>query len=199
MEVTELIEWCRQQAQQRGWVEFPAELLERIAPEEARQVAQALQSSVLMRLPEWEIAFFEWLREADPAVWQDLWGGQELEPYVVGISFLPFLLQHRQRGFPICDLVTVDNYYFAPSQITPSEGQAFLEAALQLLAEGKPLTLAQEFLLEVSRGAIDIWHFAYHRRVPLAAVKEAVAELVEGKVLLHLRTAEEVAEHVQLE
>ncbi len=199
METAALIAWCRQEAQQRGWVEFPREVLEHLTQEQAQQIARELGRDTLMRLPEWEVAFFEWLREADPPVWQDLWGDGDAQPYVVGISLLPFLLRERRRGFPICDLVGAVNYYFAPVHITPVEGVAFLEAALQARREGKPLTLAQQFLLEVSVGAIDIWHFAYHCRVELSAVKEAVAELVEAKVLLHYRSAEELAEYVQLE
>ncbi len=199
MSVGELIQWCRQEAAQRGWVEFPEELLRSLTPEEAQQIAEALRRDTLMRLPQAEIAFFEWLREHDPAVWHDLWDNTDVQPYVVGISFLPYLLREPRRGFPICDLVTVDNYYFAPAHITPNEGRAFLEAAQQALVEGKPLTLAQMFLLEVSRGAIDIWHFAYHYRVPLQAVKEMVADLVAGRVLLHLRSADELAEYVRLE
>jgi len=152
-----------------------------------------------MRLPEWEIAFFEWLREVDPPVWHDLWGDSSQQPYIVGISFLLPLLQDRLRGFPICDLVSVSNYYFTPAHITPNEGVALLEAIHTAGREGKPLTLAQEFLLEVSRGAIDIWHFAYYRQVDVAAVKEAVADLVQAQALLHFRSAEELAEYVTLE
>lgn len=199
MEVGELVEWCRREAQRRGWVEFPPGLLEELTVEQAQQLAQALQKTTLMRLPEREVAFFEWLRKADPPVWQDLWGNAGEDLYVVGISFLPFLLREPQRGFPICDLVSADNYYFAPEHITPVEGQAFLDAAREALLEGMPLTLAQEFLLEVSTGPLDIWHFAYHRHLPVEAVKEAVAELVAGKVLLHFRSAEDVAEYVRLE
>ncbi|GBD07491.1 hypothetical protein HRbin21_01320 [bacterium HR21] len=199
VEIADVIEWCRREAQRRGWVEFSPELLAQLTLEQAQQLARALQATTLMRLPEQEIAFFEWLRQADPAVWQDLWGDAGEELYVVGISFLPFLLREPRRGFPICDLVSVENYYFTPAHITPVEGQAFLEAAREALLEGKPLTLAQEFLLEVSTGPLDIWHFAYHRHLPVAAVKEAVAELVAGKALLHFRSAEDVAEYVTLE
>ncbi|MEN3027031.1 MAG: hypothetical protein ABDH31_04895 [Chlorobiota bacterium] len=199
MSVEELIQWCREEARRRGWVEFPEDVLRSLTVEQARQVANVLQSTTLMRLPSWEIRFFEWLREVDPRVWHDLWGSPEEEPYVVGLSFLPFLIQHPRRGFPICDLRTVDNYYFTAAHITPVEGLSVLQAAQQLLLEGRPLTLAQEFLLEVSVAPIDIWHFAYYRRASPAEVKEAVMELVEAKALIHLRSAEEVAEYVKLE
>lgn len=199
MESVDLVAWCRREAQRRGWVEFPPELLEQLTTEQAQQLATLLGRDTLMRLPAWEIAFFEWLRTADPPVWQDLWGDTDMEPYVVGIAFLPFLIRERRRGFPICDLVSLSNYYFAPAHITPGEGVALLEAALQARQEGKPLTLAQEFLLEVSAGAIDIWHFAYHRSVALPAVKEAVTELIEARALLHYPSAEELAEYVRWE
>jgi hypothetical protein len=197
METAELIEWCRQEAARRGWVEYPEELLQRLQPEQAEAIAAALRRTTLMRLPEAEIRFFEWLRQADPPVWQDLWGDPDAEPYIVGISFLPQLVREPQRGFPICDLQTVDNYYFTPAHITPVEGRLFLEMAQEALLKGEPLTLAQRLLLEISLGAVDIWHLAYHRGWSLEELKAAVAELAEAKVLIHLRRAEELADYVE--
>ncbi len=172
---------------------IPAEIFDQLTPSLAEEISTRHRSYGLIRLPDYEQQFFEWLRTTDPAVWDDLWGGSD-EPYVVSISFLPSLLD-RRRGFPICDLMSTDNYYFFPAMLEwTAEARDYTEAVRNRFATGESLTPEQLLVLEIhAGGAIDIWHFAYHYAIPLAEAKAAVATLVEDKVLAHLRTAELLA------
>lgn len=172
---------------------IPDEIFGAMTPEVARGVVERHGSYGLIRLPDREQRFFEWLRTTDPLVWQDLWGDAE-EPYVVSVAFLESLLDDR-CGFPICDLMSTDNYYFFPAMLewTP-EARDYTEAVRGRLLAGEKLTTEQLLVAELALGgATDIWHFAYRHHIPVDEVKDAVRLLVEDKVLVHLRSAEQLA------
>lgn len=192
-ELSKIIE--QQKAQGKLAVEIPQEYWEELTVAYAKELAKRYQRDTLIKLPPAEIEFFEWLREEDPEVWQDLWGDMvdDAELYAVGIGLLPDLIQY---GFPICDLITVPNYYFTYKHIRPEEGHTLLQLVLEKLERGDHLTLAEEFLNEVRQQPTDIWHFAYRKGVDLTAVKNAVLELVEGGVLLYTPTREELSDYL---
>ncbi|MDQ1267285.1 MAG: hypothetical protein QG635_2439 [Bacteroidota bacterium] len=146
-----------------------------------------------MRLPEKEIKFFEWLAINDENVWKDLWDDADAEPYVVGISFLPMLLAKNGRGFPICDLLNCENFYFSEQHLVDEESRIIIDTARNLFTEHKKLTPAQLLALEISFDPIDIWHFAYKYNMNLTEAKNAVKVLVQDKALVHLTDAAHLA------
>jgi hypothetical protein len=141
-------------------------------------------------LPARDREFYAWLRQQDPAIWDDLWEGDE-EPYLVGIGNLPDLLPNR-RGFLISDLANNPNYYFSDSHIT-DDGRIYFDAALEIVKNNGKLSLQQAFVVEVWRAPIDQWRFAYMYNIPLATVKEMVQWLLdEGILTLSLQEEEDL-------
>lgn len=194
MSEAEILEWFARSLRRDVPVTIPQEIFSALTPALARRIAHEHGSYGLIRLPDYELQFFEWLRSADPAVWEDLWGGTDQEPYVVSLAFLEQLLD-RRHGFPICDLVGVDNYYFFPAMLEwTQEARDYTAAVRERFAAGEELSTEQLLVLEISLGgATDIWHFAYHHHIPLEEAKRAVETLVADKVLVHLRNAEQLA------
>jgi len=155
--------------------------------EQADTLVELFGANTLMHLPAREVEFFEWLRDNDPSVWQDLWG-EDGPAYLISIAFLPDLLP-KGRGFLICDLTSHQNFNFAVGNITPEEGTGLLGAAIDVVRAQGRLQLHQAFLVEVWRGPIDLWRFAWMYNVSLDVVKEMVVWLIsEGA--LSLPTAE---------
>ncbi len=161
--------------------------------EQARILVDEFGGRKFIRLPEKDIAFFDWLKTADETVWNDLWESDDLPPYIVSITLLPELIYKQNRGFPICDLVSCDNYFFAMDFMKDEESNIVLEAAQSRLLNHETLTYAQKLALEISIWPIDIWHFAYKYRISVSEAKKAVQELVDDFALVHLKSAEHLA------
>ncbi len=154
-----------------------------LSAEQAQELVARFGSNTLIRLPQREQQFFEWLRQNDPPVWNDLWGDDE-DPYVVSLGYLNDLLPKR-RGFLICDLVEQQNLIFSEQSITPDEGKLMLNAALDVVAAKGRLTMDQAFMVELWRAPIDIWRFTYMYGVSLDEAKRMVLWLIsEGALLL---------------
>ena len=156
--------------------------IDALTAEQAAELVVQYGSSILIPLPKREQKFFDWLREHDPSVWNDLWGAEEEGMYHVSLSHLMNFLP-KQRGFPICDLVENDNYYFTSDEITPEDGKVYVESALDVIAESKKLSMDQAFIVEVWRGPIDQWRFAYMYNLPLPEVKKMVHWLITEGML----------------
>lgn len=196
METTELINICNEVAGSGRYIVFTQEQFEDISREQSIYISGLFGHNTLMRLPDSEIRFFEWLRQEDSDVWHDLWGSIDVEPYIVGLSFLP-VIQNRNRGFPICDLGSNDNYYFTIEQMVDEESRIFLESVKQRFENRDKLTIAQLLALEIALAPIDIWHFAYSHGLSLKAAKQAVTELVDDRILVHLKDASHIAGFVR--
>jgi len=140
-------------------------------------------------LPDSEIKFFDWLKENDKDVWVDLWDNESEEPYLVGIAFLPLLID-KKRGYPICDLNLNDNYYFTKDHIVDKESEILLSSIQKRVMENQPISIAQKLLLQISLFPTDIWHFAYNNKITIADAKKAVETLIDDNVLVHLKDAE---------
>ncbi|GIV55276.1 MAG: hypothetical protein KatS3mg040_0044 [Candidatus Kapaibacterium sp.] len=193
MEREAVLRWFGERLERDTPLTIPEAIFDALTPDLARELAERYRRYGLMRLPAHEQRFFEWLRQRDPAVWSDLWGGEQ-EPYVVSLSFLEALLD-RRKGFPICDLVGTDNYYFFPAMLEwTQEARDYAAAVRERFERGQPLSTEQLLVIELLLGgAVDIWHFAYHHNIELEDAKQAVRVLVEDKVLPHLRSAEQLA------
>ena len=193
MNENEIIEFCDNQALTNDYIDFPIDVFNAVVPATAAILAKRYGSNTMMRLPAYEIKFFEWLKIDDEPVWLDLWGDPEAMPYTVGMSFLPMLVERSGRGFPICDLQSNDNYYFSMELLPNAESKIFLESSKELFLSEKPLSISQLLVVEISIGPIDIWHFAYKHRLNLSLAKESVNKLVDDNVLVHLKNSEHLA------
>jgi len=164
----------------------------RLTQEQAARLVEIYGWNRLIRLPERERAFFDWLRREDEPIWNDLWGGEE-EPYIVSLGYLLDLTPKR-RGFSICDLTEHQNFYFTQENISPEEGKPLVDASLDIIAAEGRLSMDQAFLVEVWRAPIDQWRFAYMYKVPLAEVKKMVLWLLSEGILVLSEENEESAE-----
>lgn len=192
MNEQEILDWCIKEANENDYIVFPESVISELTIEQAKLISAHLSQTTLMKLPERELKFFKWLKHYDPAIWEDLWGGVDEEPYIVGISFLPMLIE-KGGCFPICDLMEEENYYFSAEHIVDEESKVFLESVKQRYIDKKPLTLAQKLILEISVAPLDIWHFAYRNRVLPNEAKAAAHDLIEDKLLVHITETEHLA------
>lgn len=192
METQEILDWCISQSLDDGYIIIPEEMFISLDFKAASQIADYFENRILIKLPEREIEFFEWLKENDLPVWNDLWYNPDIEPYLVSISFLPVMIDSTV-GFPICDLENLDNYFFMPEMIEGKEAELFLESITKRFKTKGDLTLSQALLLRISLFPTDIWHFAYNYKLPLDSIKEAVKELVDEQMLIHLPSREHIA------
>lgn len=200
MNIEEIILSIEQQISQSDKntiIEFNEETLSYLNQENAIQLIRTFGSSLLIKLPPKEIAFFEWLKAEHGNIWVDLWETQDSEmKYIVSLSFLPLLLD-PVRGFPICDLRSNNNYYFTPAHLIGNEITFFVEAVKERFLQKESLTIAQLLALEISMSPIDIWRFSYHHGLDIIAVKKAVEQLKEDSMLMHCMSHEELAEYVE--
>lgn len=187
-----LIEIIDGQSAENHFIELSDEVFQALNIEMAEALAKRYGASHLIKLPLREIKFFEWLYENDIEIWKDLWGNTEEEPYIVGMSFLPVLLD-KMRGYPICDLMNNENYYFTSSHIVDKESEILLESAKTRFMNNEELTIAQLLILQISVSPTDIWHFAYNFNIDLNEAKKAVDDLVQDNALVHLKDAEHLA------
>ena len=199
MELSALIKSLKDQVADsdlRSVITFNPEILSSLSIDDAKEIITQVGSTYLMRLPEKEIAFFEWLKDYHPLVWNDLWGNDEEEyKYTVGLELLPLMLD-PVRGFPICDLVTQENYYFVPDHLIGDEITFYLDAVKERYIKQETVTVAQLLVLEISMAPIDAWRFSYHHRIEMERVLKAIKELKEEGMLLHLGKADDLADFV---
>ncbi|MBL7973972.1 MAG: hypothetical protein JNJ85_03610 [Candidatus Kapabacteria bacterium] len=195
---TEVLEWCEGNFHDGDVVEFPNEVFQSLNDELSVAIVEKYHAHTFIRLPQREQKFFEWLRSNDPEVWNDLWqlDAEGVEPYVVSLAFLPALLD-PSRGFPICDLVNTDNYFFVPLMLHSTEAKDFVEGVRNRFLQKGALTVEQLLALEADLAPIDIWHFAYHHEIDLERAKKAVERLVEDNILIHLKKSDEIAGFIE--
>ena len=201
-EIQQITEFFAKLVNEDGILEIPESVFLKMSIEQGLIVRDYLSNSQFFKLPNYEIAFFEWLKENDEKVWKDLWlldsdDEATQQPYIVGFQFLPLLLERDGRGFPICDLVSTDNYFFTQKHIISDESDIFVESAKQRLLEKSGLTHSQLLCLEISIAPIDIWHFAYKHKIELSDAKKAVEQLKDDVDLVHYRKAEELADYIE--
>jgi hypothetical protein len=193
----EIIEFFSKLVTEAGVLHIPEDVFLKMEKEYGELLKKDFTATRMLKLPQSEIDFFNWLKENDPDVWSDIWGDDD-GSYTVSIEFLPMLLEKDGRGFPICDLQNVDNYYFMPQLLVERESDVMVEAAKVRFIEKRGLTPSQLLALEIHFGGIDVWHFAYKHKIDLGEAKAAVASLVEDQILVHLTDAEHLAPILEL-
>ncbi|MFA7625891.1 MAG: hypothetical protein WCZ17_02490 [Candidatus Kapaibacterium sp.] len=186
----EIKKWCKSNEVTNRILQIPDEMFSLVTVEQAAYIHEYYPANTLFRLPQSEIKFFEWLKNNDEQVWDDLWSDELNPPYYISLLFLPVLVKGTYRGFPICDLLSNDNYYFAPSHLADKESELFTESSKTRFINKESLTVPQLLAIEISMDAIDIWHFAYKHNIELTEAKRAVKSLVDDEVLVHLKDAE---------
>lgn len=191
----EIIEWFEQSVKADDYISFPVDIFNKLDEETAQEIANKYSHNTFMKLPDKEIKFFEWLKENDKVIWDDLWDSEE-NPYIIGIGLLPMLLK-KNRGFPICDLQNNDNYFFTETQMFEKEAKLFVETVQQMFRGKKPMTVEQTLVLEISSAPIDIWRFSYKYNLDVERAKQAVKNLSEERLLMHLTKAEQLANFVE--
>ncbi len=196
MNIKALIEQKDAQKQKQQYIQFSEGELEKLRPDEVERIIEHFGGNTLVRLPESEIKFFEWLKHADEAVWNDLWQDDaEEESYLVSVDFLREFIRETP-SFPICDLIDVPNYWFTLRHIKP-KGLEYLQEEIRLKVEtDEALTLEEMFLLEISVASTDIWHFCHRHQVPVERMKQAVSEMVYKGWIVHLTNRDDLVRYL---
>ncbi len=193
MTTEELIAHCESSLAEHGHIVLDDDVLQSLSQYHVELLQNRYGTHELLRLPSYEIAFFDWLRSEDAEVWNDLWAGDTRAPYLVSFAYLPAFTGSRRGTFDIRDLKSVDNYYFAPDMLVDKESAVYLAAVRDRFAGGQPLSAAQLLALEASTGPVDIWHLAYRYKLPVLTMKLAVRQLVDDHILVHVPSAEHLA------
>ena len=178
-----------------GYISFSESELKQIDLSSAEKIKTHFSGRGMIALPDKEIQFFEWLKKNDPPIWNDLWPEDESD-YLVGIDFLHLLIG-KNNGFPICDLVDENNYWFTTGHIKPL-GHIKLAEVDEKLSKGKALSFQEALLVEVARGAIDIWHFCYRYHVPVSIAKQKVEIMHHNDILVHLTDREDLLKYMDI-
>ena len=192
----ELIDWCKSQVITDHVIDIPDNMFALINEDQAKLILNFFTTNTLFKLPQSEINFFEWLRENEESVWDDLWKDEVNPPYFVSLIFLPILVKGGYRGFPICDLLNNENHYFVPAHLAERDSEIFLESSKTRFLNKETLTVPQLLTIEISMNPIDIWHFAYKHKIEIAEAKKAVASLANDELLVHLKEAEHIANFI---
>jgi hypothetical protein len=149
----------------------------------------------MMELPAEEIDFFIWLKENDLPVWDDLWKEEE-EHYRVSLDFLHHFIQNG-NGFPICDLIDVDNYWFHSRHLKPKALEKMDEIQEKLDGKGS-LSFEEGILIEIARGSIDLWHFCYRYKLLISVAKKKIEIMHREDLLVHLSSREDLVKYLDV-
>jgi hypothetical protein len=183
------------QLSSEGFIKFSDADLIIITTTDAEKIEKHFHGRAMMELPEGEILFFEWLKTNDPLVWDDLWKNEE-ETYRVSIDFLHHFVQYG-NGFPICDLINVDNYWFHSRHIKPKALEKMDEIQKKIDRKGS-LSFEEGLLIEIIRGSIDLWHFCYHYKLPLSVAKKKIEIMHRDDLLVHLKDREDLVKYLDV-
>jgi hypothetical protein len=191
--IKELIAQKEAQIQEQGYIEFSKEELSGIDQSGADQIKQHFRGYAMMMLPESELIFFEWLKKKDRAVWDDLWKDEE-NAYNVSIDFLHHFLEDG-NGFPICDLISVENYWFSAKHIKP-KGMEQFETINEKINKNLRFTFEEALLFEIMQNSIDIWHFCYRYNLSISVAKQKILKMKKDDLLVHLPLREDLVKYL---
>jgi len=195
MNMEKLIAEKREQLKNNNYIEFTDQEIQSMRPDEAAFFVERYHGFGLMKLPASEIKFFEWLRENDEQVWNDIWKG-EPDLYLVSTDLLPVFLK-TSNGFPVCDLIEVDNYWFCERHIKP-KGRQELESISAKFQNKEKLDVSELFIIELLNAPIDIWHFCYRYKLAVTAMKNKIDDMVSNGWLVHLSNREDLVKYIEI-
>ena len=174
---------------------FTKDELEQLRMDETDYFVKAMERNILFKLPDNEIAFFDWLEKNDPLIWDDIWDGEE-NVYHVSLDLLPQFIDNK-NGFPICDLIEQSNFWFIVEHIKP-KGMEQLKTILEKFNKGQQLENTELFLLEISQAPMDIWHFSYKYELSIKTVKAMVEKMVYDGWIVHLPDREDLIKYIEI-
>jgi len=183
------------QLESDGFIKFDQSELKKLTKKDAQELEKHFHGRAMMELPAEEIEFFKWLKENDPPVWDDLWKDED-EPYRVSLAFLHHFIQHG-NGFPICDLIKADNFWFHGRHIKPKALEKMNEIQ-QKLDEKRSLSFEEGILIEITRGSIDLWHFCYRHKLPISVAKKKIEIMHRDDLLVHLKDREDLVKYLDV-
>ena len=195
MNMEKLISAKGRQLKENNYIEFSDEELNALRPDEIQHLVERYHGFALMRIPPSEVAFFEWLRDQDEEVWNDIWEG-EPDMYLVSTDLLP-VFQEGKNGFPICDLVDQPNYWFSERHIKP-KGREELEHIVQKYENQGKLNIGELFLIQLLNAPTDIWHFCYRFNISVASMKRVIATMVSNGWLVHLTDRDDLVKYIEI-
>ena len=193
--IEEILKKKEQEFEKVGYLTFSKKELTNLDDQKVQQIENHFHGFAMMKFPDDEITFFKWLKEVDRPVWEDLWGEVE-NPYYVSIDFLHHFLE-RGNGFPICDLVSEDNYWFCVKHIK-AKGLEQLAQINEKIGNQIQLSLEEILITEIMQGSIDIWHFCFRYNLPLDEAKKKVAEMKHADVLVHLTHRDDLVKYLDI-
>lgn len=194
----DILDWCNSTSVENHILDIPEYFYEELTPLLCNVIIEHFQNDTLFKLPQKEILFFEWLKNNDKPVWDDIWLDDLFEPYLVSLALLPRFCYNNYSAYPICELRNNDNFYFVPQHLADKESDLFVESSKTRYMEKEALTIPQWLALTISMGAVDIWHFAYKNELDLKDCKDAVLSLVDDKILVHLKDPDHLSVFVEL-
>ena len=183
------------QLESEGFITFDQADLKQIQKKDAQILEEHFRGRAMMELPKEEIHFFKWLKENDPPVWDDLWKNVE-EPYRVSVDFLHHFVESG-NGFPICDLIKVDNYWFHSRHIKPKALEK-MDQIQEKLDDKRSLSFEEGILIEISRGSIDLWHFCYQYKLPISVAKKKIKVMHREDLLVHLSDRDDLIKYLDI-
>jgi len=195
MEFKNLVRNIEKQMDGQSYIEFDPDFLASLRLDQVHAIIDKFHGRALMKIPQDEIDFFSWLKENDRPVWNDLWEDED-DVYLVSIDLLSCFIKGG-LGFPICDLVDQENYWFNTRHIKP-KGMEELERIINKLENGNKVSVGEAFLLEISLRPVDIWHFCYKNNIPVNSLKKAVDDLVYNGFLVHLTDREDLVKYIDI-
>jgi len=193
--LTNLISTKEKLLESKGFINFDQADLKEMTKKSAKVVEKHFQGRAMMELPTKEIDFFIWLKKNDPPVWNDLWK-EEDQPYRVSLDFLHHFIQNG-NGFPICDLINSDNYWFHSGHFKPKSFEKMNEIQ-QKLDDKESLSFEEGLLIEIARGSIDLWHFCYRYKLPISVAKQKIEIMHRDDLLVHLRSRDDLVKYLDI-
>lgn len=183
------------QRKRDNFIQFTRDELQKLSDKQVDHLMEFFHGYTLLRLPQDEIDFFEWLKDADPPVWQDLWGNDE-NLYLVSVDLLsqfsgPF------PQYPICDLINAPNYWFSEKHIKP-KGRETIMTIMEKSEAGLALETEEQFLIELNIHPTDIWHFCYRNQISVDTMKKNIDEMDFKGLIVHLPDAEDLIKYIDL-
>lgn len=195
MDIKKFLKEKDEQRQKNGYLAFTVDELSAIKADEVEHVVEFFHGYTLMKLPQTEVDFFEWLKKNDKNIWNDLWD-DDIDLYQVSVDFLR-QLAGKNPQFPICDLLEEDNYWFCRRHIKP-KGMEQLEEILLKIDGGLELSAAELFLFELTNGTTDIWHFSYQHDLDMQEMKQLVSDMVYKGWIVHLPKREDLVKYIEM-
>ena len=80
MNIKKLINEKKRQLDSQNYIEFTIDELNKLRTDEVQYLIDHFHGHTMVKLPQPEISFFEWLKRVDRLIWDDLW--EELQNQV---------------------------------------------------------------------------------------------------------------------